>query len=226
MYGLESIMSTLALHSISARRLTAGLGALVDRCRRGAPALSARSRAGGAARAGRESERPAGRPGEAEHLSAGGAGANIIAVGRQGWRADGRLRLARRTPTGCSPRSGSSSARSTCASRLERPRIIGRGDAVDRRRRARSRRRRPSRSATSSTRTAHPDHVGGNEKLRLAGRTFTGGNVAGQHRATPAKAPPSSRTRTCCVRMTTPGAGEPARRPDAHADRHLLHATR
>ena len=25
----------------------------------------------------------------------------------------------------------------------------------------------------------HPDHTGGNEKLRLAGRTFTGGNVAG-----------------------------------------------
>lgn len=25
----------------------------------------------------------------------------------------------------------------------------------------------------------HPDHVGGNEKLRAAGRTFTGGNVAG-----------------------------------------------
>ena len=26
----------------------------------------------------------------------------------------------------------------------------------------------------------HPDHVGGNLKLRMAGRTFTGGNVAGQ----------------------------------------------
>jgi cyclase len=26
---------------------------------------------------------------------------------------------------------------------------------------------------------AHPDHVGGNEKIRAAGRTFTGGNVAG-----------------------------------------------
>jgi cyclase len=26
---------------------------------------------------------------------------------------------------------------------------------------------------------AHPDHIGGNEKIRAAGRTFTGGNVAG-----------------------------------------------
>ena len=48
--------------------------------------------------------------------------------------------------------------------------------------RARSASRRRSRFATSSTRTRIADHVGGNEKLAAAGRTFTGGNVAGDIR--------------------------------------------
>ena len=45
--------------------------------------------------------------------------------------------------------------------------------------RPRTSRRRPSRFATSSTRTPTPSTTGGNEQLRNAGRTFTGGNVAG-----------------------------------------------
>ena len=50
----------------------------------------------------------------------------------------------------------------------------------------------------------HPDHAGGNEKLRLAGRTFAGGNVAQAVSDAERRAPPSWRTRTCCCGCRSP----------------------
>ena len=47
----------------------------------------------------------------------------------------------------------------------DKPVVVGSGDAIERRRTGTSRAR-PSRSATSSTHTSHPDHVGANELLR------------------------------------------------------------
>jgi cyclase len=53
----------------------------------------------------------------------------------------------------------------------------------------------------------HPDHVGGNEKLRNAGRTFTGGNVAGNI-ADAGEGAAILAHENVVVRMTTPAAGE------------------
>ena len=43
----------------------------------------------------------------------------------------------------------------------------------------------------------HPDHIGGNEKIAKAGRTFTGGNVAGDISDAGEGAADLSRTRMC-----------------------------
>lgn len=54
-----------------------------------------------------------------------------------------------------------------------------------------------------------PEHVGGNEKLRSAGRTFTGGNVAGNI-ADAAEGAAILAHENVLQRMTTPDAGETA----------------
>jgi cyclase len=56
---------------------------------------------------------------------------------------------------------------------------------------------------------AHDDHVGGNEKLRLAGRTFTGGNVAGNI-ADAGEGAAILAHENAAQRMATPAAGETA----------------
>ena len=56
---------------------------------------------------------------------------------------------------------------------------------------------------------AHPDHVGGNEKLAAAGRTFTGGNVAGDIRDAAVGAAVLSHENVES-RLRTPPAGTPA----------------
>jgi glyoxylase-like metal-dependent hydrolase (beta-lactamase superfamily II) len=61
---------------------------------------------------------------------------------------------------------------------------------------------------------AHPENVGGNEKLRLAGRTFTGGNVAGNI-ADAAEGAGILAHENVARRMVAPGAGEEAARADA-----------
>jgi cyclase len=61
---------------------------------------------------------------------------------------------------------------------------------------------------------AHPENVGANEKLRLAGRTFTGGNVAGNI-ADAAEGAAILAHENVAQRMATPAAGEAAARPDA-----------
>jgi glyoxylase-like metal-dependent hydrolase (beta-lactamase superfamily II) len=60
----------------------------------------------------------------------------------------------------------------------------------------------------------HPENVGANEKLRLAGRTFTGGNVAGNI-ADAAEGAAILAHENVAQRMVTPAAGEEAARPDA-----------
>ena len=60
----------------------------------------------------------------------------------------------------------------------------------------------------------HPDHAGGNEALRHAGRTFTGGNVAGNI-ADAAEGAAILAHENVLVRMTTPSGGESVARPDA-----------
>ena len=55
---------------------------------------------------------------------------------------------------------------------------------------------------------AHPDHVGGNEKLRVAGRTFTGGNVA-QAIADADEGAAILAHEKVLERMSQPAAGEP-----------------
>ena len=55
----------------------------------------------------------------------------------------------------------------------------------------------------------HPDHVGGNEKLRLAGRTFTGGNVAGNI-ADAGQGAAILAHENVAQRMANPAAGESA----------------
>jgi len=56
---------------------------------------------------------------------------------------------------------------------------------------------------------AHPDHVGGNEKLAAAGRTFTGGNVAGDIRDAAVGAAILAHENVE-ARLRTPPAGTPA----------------
>ena len=56
---------------------------------------------------------------------------------------------------------------------------------------------------------AHPDHFGGNEKLAAAGRTFTGGNVAGDIRDA-AEGAAIIAHENVDNRMRTPPAGTPA----------------
>jgi cyclase len=60
----------------------------------------------------------------------------------------------------------------------------------------------------------HPDHVGGNQQLRAAGRTFTGGNVAGNI-ADAAEGAAILAHENVQVRMTTPSSGETATPVDA-----------
>lgn len=60
----------------------------------------------------------------------------------------------------------------------------------------------------------HPDHTGGNEKLRLAGRTFTGGNVAGNI-ADAAEGAAILAHENVLVRMATPPEGGVPAPPDA-----------
>jgi len=60
----------------------------------------------------------------------------------------------------------------------------------------------------------HPDHVGGNEKLRGAGRTFTGGNVAGNI-ADAGEGAAILAHENVQVRMTTPSNGEQVTPVDA-----------
>jgi len=60
----------------------------------------------------------------------------------------------------------------------------------------------------------HPDHVGGNEKLRAAGRTFTGGNVAGNI-ADAGEGAAILAHEKVLVRMTTPSGGESVTPTDA-----------
>jgi cyclase len=61
---------------------------------------------------------------------------------------------------------------------------------------------------------AHAESVGGNEKLRLSGRTFTGGNVAGNI-ADAAEGAAILAHENVAQRMAVPAAGETAARPDA-----------
>jgi glyoxylase-like metal-dependent hydrolase (beta-lactamase superfamily II) len=61
---------------------------------------------------------------------------------------------------------------------------------------------------------AHPDHVGGNEALRRAGRTFTGGNVAGNI-ADAGEGAAILAHESVLNRMATPPAGETAAPSDA-----------
>jgi cyclase len=56
---------------------------------------------------------------------------------------------------------------------------------------------------------AHPDHVGGNERLRKAGRTFTGGNVANDIADAAADAMVFAHENVT-TRLMTPPAGQPA----------------
>jgi glyoxylase-like metal-dependent hydrolase (beta-lactamase superfamily II) len=60
----------------------------------------------------------------------------------------------------------------------------------------------------------HPDHAGGNEKLRAAGRTFTGGNVAGNI-ADAAEGAAILAHENVMVRMTTPSGSESVAPVDA-----------
>ena len=60
----------------------------------------------------------------------------------------------------------------------------------------------------------HPDHTGGNEPLRRAGRTFTGGNVAGNI-ADAGEGAAILAHENVALRMATPGAGQGAARPGA-----------
>ena len=60
----------------------------------------------------------------------------------------------------------------------------------------------------------HPEQVGGNEKIRLAGRTFTGGNVAGNI-ADAAEGAAILAHENVALRMTTDTGGETAAPPDA-----------
>ena len=59
-----------------------------------------------------------------------------------------------------------------------------------------------------------PEHIGGNLKLRAAGRTFTGGNVAGNI-ADAAEGAAILAHENVMVRMTTPAAGQPETPADA-----------
>ena len=60
----------------------------------------------------------------------------------------------------------------------------------------------------------HPDHIGGNRKLRAAGRTFTGGNVAGNISDAGEGAAILAHEHVL-ERMTTPPAGQQATPSDA-----------
>jgi cyclase len=60
----------------------------------------------------------------------------------------------------------------------------------------------------------HPDHAGGNEKLRAAGRTFTGGNVAGNI-ADAAEGAAILAHENVMVRMTTPSGSDTVAPADA-----------
>jgi glyoxylase-like metal-dependent hydrolase (beta-lactamase superfamily II) len=60
----------------------------------------------------------------------------------------------------------------------------------------------------------HPDHTGGNEKLHAAGKTITGGNVAGNI-ADAGEGSAILAHENVLVRMTQPPAGQPAAAPDA-----------
>ena len=60
----------------------------------------------------------------------------------------------------------------------------------------------------------HPENIGANEKIRLAGRTFTGGNVAGNI-ADAAEGAAILAHENVAQRMVTPAAGEEAARPDS-----------
>jgi cyclase len=60
----------------------------------------------------------------------------------------------------------------------------------------------------------HPDHTGGNEKFRLAGRTFTGGNVANDIRDAVEGAAILAHENVS-VRMTQPPEGQQPAAPDA-----------
>ena len=60
----------------------------------------------------------------------------------------------------------------------------------------------------------HPDHTGGNEKFRLAGRTFTGGNVANDIRDALEGAAILAHENVL-VRMTQAGEGQQPAPPDA-----------
>ena len=60
----------------------------------------------------------------------------------------------------------------------------------------------------------HPDHIGGNERLRNAGRTFTGGNVAGNI-ADAGEGSAILAHENVLVRMTQPPAGQPSAASDA-----------
>ncbi len=60
----------------------------------------------------------------------------------------------------------------------------------------------------------HPDHVGGNEKLRNAGRTFTGGNVAGDIRDSTEGAAILAHENVL-IRMTQNGESVPAPSSDS-----------
>ena len=60
----------------------------------------------------------------------------------------------------------------------------------------------------------HPDHVGGNLKVRAAGKTFTGGNVAGNI-ADAAEGSAILAHENVLVRMSTPPSGQPATPADA-----------
>jgi glyoxylase-like metal-dependent hydrolase (beta-lactamase superfamily II) len=59
-----------------------------------------------------------------------------------------------------------------------------------------------------------PEHIGGNLKLRAAGRTFTGGNVAGNI-ADAAEGAAIMAHENVLVRMTAPAAGQPETPADA-----------
>jgi glyoxylase-like metal-dependent hydrolase (beta-lactamase superfamily II) len=61
---------------------------------------------------------------------------------------------------------------------------------------------------------AHADHVGANERLRLAGRTFTGGNVAGNI-ADAAEGAAILAHEQVLVRLATPRSGQRVSPPDA-----------
>jgi cyclase len=64
--------------------------------------------------------------------------------------------------------------------------------------------------------TVSADHTGGNEKLRNAGRTFTGGNVVGDIRDSGEGALILAHENVL-VRMSTPGEGQPQTQPAADA---------